>query len=456
MRNKENVGRPLLSSPKGGAVLFPLLAALLSACAGPSEHLVKRVDEAVARRDYSDAENLISGAKDSSYGKKNAVLYYLDIGAVQLDGGRYKDSVASLSNAEQRMDDLFTKSIHKEAGTYLLNDNTTDYAGERFERALVNVDLALGYLLSGDRDGAMVEIRKLSRLLQEYADVYGAQKTAYKDDAFGEYLSGLLYADADQPDDARISFQKAGALYHRASQVDGEDEEVADLDAPRLGPNDGELVFIHANGTAPRKESRTFQVAWGQGVAAISATRDDEAQAGQAQNAIRAGFIGNAITIAYPKYVQGHYRVVRSEVELDDGRRARTHLIENVSAIAMRDLDERQALIRTRAIARATIKYILAHTVSNAVARKYGQNSPVALLTNFTANAVAAGTEVADTRAWTTLPSQYRIARVSLPAGDHVIHAVYRDAYGSEVDRRDFHVTVRRGARTYLYDRTAQ
>ncbi len=452
---KENVGRPLLSATKGGAVLLPLLAALLSACAGPSESLIKRVDGAIANRDYSDAESLIAGAKDSSFGKKNMVLYYLDIGAVQLDGGRYKDSVASLAAAENRMDELFTKSIHKEAGTFLLNDNTVDYGGERFERALVNVDLALGYLLQGDRDGAMVEIRKLSRLLQEYADVYGATKTSYKDDAFGEYLSGLLYADDGQPDDARISFQKAGALYRRASPADGEDEQVADLDAPRLGPNDGELVFIHANGIAPRKQSRTFQVAWGQGIAAMSATRDDEAQAGQAQNALRAGFIGNAITVAYPKYVQGFYRIVRSDVELDDGRRARTHLIENVSAIAMRDLDERQALIRTRAIARATIKYILAHTLSNAVARKYGQNSPAAFLTNFTANAVAAGTEVADTRAWTTLPSQYRIARVSLPAGEHVIRTVYGDASGAEVDRREFKVNVRRGARTYIYDRTA-
>jgi hypothetical protein len=413
------------------------------------------VDQDIAARDYSNAESLISGAKETSYGRKNMVLYYLDIGAVQLDGGRYKDSTQSLATAEQRMDELFTKSLHKEAGTFLLNDNTVDYAGERFERSLVNVDLALGYLLQGDREGAMVEIRKLSRLLQEYADVYGAQKTSYKDDAFGEYLSGLLYSDEGQPDDARIAFQKAGALYHHASSVDGETEVAADLDAPSLGANDGELVFIHANGVAPRKQSRSFQVAWNQAVLAINATRDDESQAGQARDALRAGFIGNAITVAYPAYVPGRYRIVRSELGLDDGRRAQTHMIENVTEIAMRDLDERQGLIKTRAIARAAIKFVLAHAVAQAAARKFGPNSPAALLTRFGANAVASGTEVADTRAWTTLPSQYRVARVALSAGDHMVRAVYRDAAGDEVERRDFKVTVRPGARTYVYDRTA-
>ena len=263
--------RPLLSFAKGGAVLVPL-ALLFSACAGPSESLVKRVDERIAARDYPGAESLLTGAKESSYGKKNAVLYYLDVGAVQLDGGRYKESTASLADAERRMDDLFTKSIHKEAGTLLLNDNTVDYAGERCERALVNVDLALSYLLQGDRDGAMVEIRKLSRLLQEYADVYGAQKTSYKDDAFGQYLSGLLYADAGQPDDSRISFQKAEAMLGRAPVDDGTTAVSADADAPRLGPGDGELVFIHANGVAPRTQSRSFQVAWNQAVVAVIAT----------------------------------------------------------------------------------------------------------------------------------------------------------------------------------------
>ena len=42
------VNRPLLSTVKGGAVLFPLLAGLLSACAGPSTSMRRKIDERLA------------------------------------------------------------------------------------------------------------------------------------------------------------------------------------------------------------------------------------------------------------------------------------------------------------------------------------------------------------------------------------------------------------------------
>ena len=447
--NNRGVRRPLLSRAKGGAAFFAGLALLLAACAGPSERLVRRVDSRIAARDYAGAQSLIEDAKYTSYGHKNEALYYLDLGQVQLDGGQDKPAIQSFATAERRMDELFTKSIHKELGALLLNDNTVDYAGERFERALANVDGALAYLLSGDRSGAMVEIRRLSRLLQEYSDVYGARKNAYKDDAFGEYISGLLYADAGQPDDARISFDKAEAL------IGGRDDREGPS-APTLRPGQGEVVFIHANGTAPRKISKSYQVAWNDAVFALQTTNDEGSQYGQARDALAAGFMGNAITVAFPAYVQGRYRIASSELDLDDGRTAPTRLIEDVSAIAMRDLSERQALIRTRAIARAAVKYILARALTRAVANRFGAGSPEALLAGIGTNALAAGTEVADTRCWTTLPSQYRVARAALAAGTHDIAAVYRDAAGDVVARHDFKgVLVRTGRRAYLYDRTA-
>ncbi len=422
-------------------------ALLAAACAGPSERLIKRVDRDIAARDYGAAQSSIEDAKYTAYGKKNEVLYYLDLGQVQLDSGQDKAAIPSFATAERRMDELYTKSIHKEAGTLLLNDNTVDYAGERFERALANVDGALAYLLSGDRDGAMVEVRRLVRLLQEYSDVY--RHTGYSDDAFGEYISGLLYADEGRPDDARICFDKAEKLIGGRNDRSGPD-------APLIGAGEGEIVFIHANGLAPRKVSRTFQVAWGDAMLAVQTTRDSEAQAGQARDAIAAGFAGNAITVAFPAFVQPHYRIVASELDLDGGRTASSRLVEDVSAIAFRDLSERLALIRTRAIARAAIKFVLAHAFTNAVANKFGRGSPEALLAGIGSNALAAGTEVADTRSWTTLPSQYRVARAALPAGTHDVTVVYRDASGAVVARHEFKgVVVREGERVYLYDRTA-
>ena len=446
------VKRPLLSTLKGGAVLFPLCLLLLSACAGPSSSMRKDVDARIARGDYPGAESVITGAKLTSYGKKNMVLYYLDLGAVQHDAGQYKESDQSLATAEGRMDELYTKSLHQEAGTLLLNDNTVDYAGERFERAFVNVYRALDYLFSGDRDDALVEIRKLSRLLQEYSDTAGA-KTAYKDDAFAQYLSGLLYADGGQDDDARIAFEAAGRAYKNYTASYGSPAP-AEMDASAGDAQTGELVFLHANGTAPRKISSSLQVAWNEAVAAVNSTKNDEAQGGQAMDALRAGVLGHAITVSYPTYVQDPFQIASSEVE-SEGKSASTQLVDDVSAIAMKALAERQALIKTRAVARAAIKYILAKAATDEVKRKFGSSSWQALAAQVASNIVAAATEVADTRAWATLPSQFRLARLRLPPGEHAVTVRYKNAAGAVILTRTFKTTIRKGQRAYLRDRTA-
>ncbi len=451
------VKRPLLSTVKGGAVLFPLAAVLFGACSGPSSALRKSVDAKIALGDYPGAEAIVLGAKEGSYGKKNRVLYHLDLGAVQFDGGKYKDSDQNFAMAESDMDELYTKSIHQAAGTLLLNDNTVDYAGERFERALVNVYRALNYLFLGRKDDALVEVRKLSILLQEYADTVG-KSTAYKDDAFAQYLSGLLYGDGGQPDDARISFQAADRAYKNYAAAYSEAAPRFDLPPLGGGPN-GELVFIHANGTAPRKEGRTFQVAWGEGLAAINSSSEENS--GAAKNALRAGFLGHSITVAYPAYVQDPYRIQLSEIVVDSVT-APTQLVEDVSAIAQKALAERQAWIKTRAVARAAIKYILAETAAKAADKACDQMpggyfavQACKLASRGAAHGIAAATEIADTRAWSTLPAQFRLARLRLPPGDHQVAVRYLDAQGQLVLTRSFSVTIRKGERAYLHDRTA-
>lgn len=442
--------RPRLSLMRGGAVLF--LLPLLAACGGPSGEMRKAVNGMIAGRAYDQAIARIQKEKEGSYGRKNQVLYYLDLGAVQHDAGRYKDSDQSFDKAERRMDELYTKSVSRAAGTLILNDTTTEYRGARFERAVLNVYRALGYAFQGNQDEALVETRKLSRLLQEYADVYGIKKTAYKDDAFAQWLTSLLYEDDGRPDDARISREKAKAAYEQYGKAYG-------MAAPRLeavgAQGGGELVFIHYNGIAPRKISKSFSVAWRDAAVAVNATKDDEAQSGQAINAINAGLLGKSISVAFPDYVQDPFQIAGSAVEAA-GVRAQTELAEDLSAIARKDLDEAQAVVRTRAIARATIKYVVAKAAADEVAKKYGKNSWQHLLAQAGGAATAAATEFADTRAWATLPAQFRVARLRLPAGKHDVTVTYQGASGAALSTQTFKdVVILKNRRTYLHDRTA-
>ncbi len=448
------VKRPRLSSQRGGAVSFHLLLPLLlAACGGPSGSMRKQVNGLLAARDFNGAQALTEKAKEGSYGKKNQVLYYLDLGAIQHDAGKFKESDESLDTAERRMEELYTKSVTKAAGTLLLNDNTTEYAGERFERAMVNAYRALNFTFLGDLEGALVEVRKLSRLLQEYADVYNGKKTAYKDDAFGQFLASLLYEDDGRPDDARIAREKSRAAYKAYASAYG--TAVPALEPVGEKNGGGELVFIHYNGVAPRKVSKSFSVAWRDAAIALDASKDDEAESAKAKNAIRAGLLGQSITVSYPDYVQDPFLIAGSAVEAA-GVTAQTELAQDLAAIARKDLAERQAVIRTRAIARATVKFILAKAVSDEVAKKYGKNSWQHLLAQAGSAATSAATEGADTRAWATLPAQFRVARLRLPAGAHDVVVDYLGPTGAKLSTQTFKdVVIRKGRRTFLHDRTA-
>jgi hypothetical protein len=390
------------------------------------------------------------------------VLFNLDKGIVQQHEGKYQESDASFDAAERRMDELYTQSLTKAGGMLLLNDNTVDYAGEPYERALLNAFRAMNYVFLGKPDDALVESRKLERFLQELNDTTGGEGR-YRDDPYARYLDALLFADGGLMDDARISLEAATAAYKDYASDYG-------TPAPRFdfenAPNrHGELVFVHYNGVAPRKVSKTFQIAWGQAQLLVQQSSDAEANDSRVKNALAAGVLGSAVTVSYPEYVQDRFSIVSSEVSIDGRPAGSTQLMENVSAIAARTLQNRMGLIKTRAIARATVKYILAQTAAKAAAqacnRQFAAGSWQNLLckgaTRGLAQGVAAGTETADTRSWTTLPAEIRMARVKVEPGRHDVVVTFKNAAGAVVDSQAFSgVAVSDGRRTYLAARTAQ
>jgi uncharacterized protein len=437
--------------------------ALAAGCAsGPSAESQHELDAMLAQHRYSDAEAYLGQVKDSEYGEKNAVLYHLDLGAVELHGGQYAQSERDLSLAEHRMDDLYTKSAVQAGGMLLLNDRTMDYAGEPYERTLMNVYRALGYVFQDKPDDALVESRKIERFLQELEDNLGGRRGVYSDDAFARYLDAMLYADEGKLDDARISLAASRAAYRDYETNYGMTPPVFRF--PKKRPKDeGELAFIHFNGVAPRKITETFQVAWNRAAAIVRTSQAEDGSAA-AKNALVAGLTGNAITVAYPGIVQDTYSVVGSEVWVDSRPMAATQLMESVTDIATKDLAEREALIKTRAVARAAIKYILAEAAYRVAAKgcdqEFGSTSWQGLLCKGAAKATMAAataiTEVADTRAWDTLPAQIRMARVKLPAGTHDVVVRFKDGSGAVVEQHEFKdVVIEPGKRTYLSYRTA-
>jgi tetratricopeptide (TPR) repeat protein len=438
-------------------------AALLAAagCGGPSSVSKRTVNGFLAQRQYAQAEAYLDAEKESEYGKRNMVLYYLDKGLVQHHAGKFKESDASFDMAERRMDELYTASLSKAAGLLVINDQTMDYAGEPFERALTHVCRALNYVFLGNHDEALVESRKVERFLTELGDRAGSRKI-YKDDAFARYLDALLYADAGKRDDARISYQAAQNAYADYQTIYGTPSPRFDF--PKGPQKRGELVFIHYNGVAPRKITKTFQIAWNQALPIMRASGDAEAADARVKNALAAGFMGSAVTVAFPAYTQDPYAIASSEIFVDSRPVASTILMEDVSAIATKTLEQRMAVIKARAIARATIKFIVAEAVSKAAAKACDQMpggyfavQACKLGTRGAAHGAAAASEFADTRGWAVLPAQIRMARVKVEPGRHDVAIYYKNDAGVMISSQAFSgVLVADHERTYLSARTAQ
>jgi hypothetical protein len=112
-----------------------------------------KVDGAVGREDYSGGVLLLEEDKSSNYSNRDAILYYLDQGMLTHYAAQYDDSSRLLETGERAIEEAFTKSVTREIGTYLLNDNTREYAGEDYEDMYINAFNALNYYHRGRSKG---------------------------------------------------------------------------------------------------------------------------------------------------------------------------------------------------------------------------------------------------------------------------------------------------------------
>ncbi len=462
-------------SPRAGFLI--LLAA--AGCAGVGMSL-QDLNGFLARGEFAQAAARVESGK-ASYGTKNALLFELDKGLLLQGAGQYQESNASFEAAKRTAKDLFTKSVTAEASTFLINDAMRPYYGEDFERALIHVFCALNYALLGQTDEALVECRQVDFYLKTLRVDYG-HKNAHTDDAFANYLGGLLYEDAGETNDAHISYLKALDAYEdyakryktprpaglledalRTARILGFTDRVeslqkrwGDVPAPARPAGAGELIVLLFNGLAPQKVNSFFEISVFNGwpyVEQVKTSGEEDAQVEQARAAMRGVAADKMIRLAVPVYKPTPYTVRGMRVEAGDVQ-AEGSLVEDVGAIARQNLKDRIGRTRAKAVARAVVKYLIAQKVSEKVGEKKGAGA--GRLFKAVLQAAAAATETADKRSWRTLPDQILMARAVLPAGPHQARVEFTDAAGAPVRTQALgDIRVKPGRRTFLIVRTA-
>ena len=458
--NPVNMAKPV------GIALVLLLAA--GCGAAYSKHMLS----SLKRLEQSDYQGALAKLEKPD-GKTNKLLYRFEKGLIHHYQGEYHASNAEFEKAEGLIDRLYTRSISRELAALVTNDAIRAYSGEEFERAFIHYYRAMNYCYLNDLEAALVECRKVNQRLADFAQK-AEYKLTYKNDAFIQYMTGLLYEAAGEWNDAYISYKDAEKGYRAYSRAFGmappkslgqdlvrlarrfnyADEvqyytELFALDSPKDWSRDqGRVVVFAETGFVPRK--RQWEID-------LPLFENDDTE--------RVWHTSDRLVHRYrqPRYRRHHYRgevdywlrvalpiyrSVPSQVNgarlLGAGRTAWTTPLEDLGAIAELSLTEKEDTILLRTLARALAKYVISKKAED-------KSEWLGALFNLFGTAV----EAADTRSWLSLPGAIAMARLEVPAGTNDLVLEFLDGRGKPVETRTFsQIEVAAGQTVFLNARS--
>jgi len=464
-----------------------VLVALAAGCTSMGQIQIEIADK-VRVEDYPGALEIVEEQESGVFGGKNQLLYYFERAMLlQLDG-QYAESNVTFENAKRIGDELYTESVSNIGFSLLSNDYALDYAGENYERTLVHLFSALNYILLRESDSALVEIRQVGDYLRKL-QVDSTNENVYQEDAFARYLSALVYESGGEFDSALIDYKKAAAAYQdygveyavaRPALLLPNAERVARhlgawaMDDVRALGGDGqqwalpsgagEVVILHYNGLSPikgqDKYSIPFSQAWPLALAFQASASEDSAESVNRAVTLASSVAGvDVISVAFPKFVDRPYSIIRMRPRVASALEISSpELVEDIGAIAEKDLADRIVRIRTKTIARAAIKYALQKGAEIAAEQAGGDYAQaLKLATQIAGNIARYATEQADKRVWSTLPDQIWMSSVVLPAGSHDLTIDFLNAQDGIVESRVIQgVQVSDGTRQFVIVRTAR
>jgi hypothetical protein len=420
-------------SRKTAPALLAIFVFCSASCATDAR-VYNGIDRSVQEDDFKNGVELIDKAQSGRkpvYPKKNAVLLYLDRGLLTHYAGMYGESASDLGQAERLIEDAFTKSVSAGIASYILNDNTKDYAGEDYENIYLNVFNALNYYYMGSIDDALVETRRTNeklrvltdeydRINQEMREKYGgslsgvnvpeAKPVNFSNSALADYLGALFYRTDGAHDDARINllqlrdaFVTSPNVYYNkipdALVLSGEagDETAEELTLPQ---NEARVNLVCFTGLSPVKQEEVVSVP------------------------LPFHYGLDFAHLRLPALAPRADTVTLIRVEAGGGTEFELELLEDIGMAVRETYNARYNSVLVKTLIRTIVKYTTVYVAAEAAAQS-SESEAVGALTALAAKAAFDASERADIRMERYLPAKAWIGAVNLEPGDYAVTISY-------------------------------
>jgi hypothetical protein len=367
--------------------------------------------------------------------KDGDALWHLEHGLLLRLSGRWSESRAAFDQAEGISEDLYTRSLSREAAALATTDRLQPYRPPYHERLLARFYATLDEVEAGNLEGAAVEARRMEHLIDLERD--RDEEAGCAVDPLATLLAAVVFEAAGEPNAALVSYRRH-LLFSRDSGLDelapgvrsrarrlaarlgiplaqselGDPPEAAgdSLEGPPSSMPPLVLVIVEQGLVRPRGEARLDVP-----ILEEEKNHDREWLGPRLRSRcleIREGRwdasdlrIAYWLALALPTYPEPIPLPEPPIVSAGGSPVALTPVLD-LEEEARRRLEEDYGAILLRSVVRALVKW----SVQRGVEDKAGE------LAGVLANALGAATEAAETRSWLSLPRVIRVGWVESPA----------------------------------------